>query len=87
MASLFLSYSREDVGRVRSLAAALERDGHEVWWDQYISGGQEFADEIEKALNSADAVIVCWTANSIRSPGSETRLAQAATEGGLFRLL
>jgi TolB-like protein/tetratricopeptide (TPR) repeat protein len=68
MASLFLSYSREDVGRVRSLAAALERDGHEVWWDQYIAGGQEFADEIEKALNAADAVIVCWTANSIRSP-------------------
>ena len=68
MASLFLSYSREDVGRIRSLAAALERDEHEVWWDQHISGGEEFADEIEKALESADAVIVCWTANSIRSP-------------------
>lgn len=67
MASLFLSYSREDASRVGMLAAALERDGHQVWWDRYISGGQEFADAIEQALDSSDAVIVCWTATSVRS--------------------
>ena len=67
MASLFLSYSREDMSRVAPLAAALERDGHTVWWDRHISGGQEFADAIEQALESADVVIVCWTANSVRS--------------------
>ena len=67
MASLFLSYSREDAGRVGMLAAALERDGHEVWWDRHIAGGQEFADAIERALDSSDAVIVCWTATSVRS--------------------
>ena len=43
MASLFLSYSRDDVGRVGPLAAALERQGHKVWWDRHIAGGQEFA--------------------------------------------
>jgi len=67
MASLFLSYSREDANRVGPLAAALEGDGHAVWWDRHISGGQEFADEIEQALESADVVIVCWTASSVRS--------------------
>jgi tetratricopeptide (TPR) repeat protein len=67
MASLFLSYAREDADRVEPLAAALEREGHEVWWDQHISGGQEFAEAIEKALESADAVVVCWTAASARS--------------------
>jgi hypothetical protein len=46
MASLFLSYAREDADRVEPLAAALEREGHEVWWDQNISGGQEFAEAI-----------------------------------------
>lgn len=67
MASLFLSYSREDVSSVEPLAAALEGDGHQVWWDRHISGGQEFADAIEHALESSDAVIVCWTVSSVRS--------------------
>ena len=67
MASVFLSYSREDAARIEPLAAALEREGHKVWWDRRISAGQQFSDEIEQALASADIVIVCWTANSIRS--------------------
>ena len=67
MASLFLSYSRDDISRVAPLAAALDRDGHTVWWDRQISGGQEFADAIEQALKSADVVIVCWTSRSVRS--------------------
>jgi tetratricopeptide (TPR) repeat protein len=67
MASLFLSYSREDVRRVEPLAAALEGLGHTVWWDRHLSGGQEFVDAIEQALASADVVIACWTAQSIHS--------------------
>ena len=67
MASLFLSYSHDDISRVGPLAAALEQDGHSVWWDSRLSGGQEFADAIEQALQAAHAVIVCWTAKSIRS--------------------
>lgn len=67
MASLFLSYSREDAGRVAPLAAALEGEGHHVWWDRHISGGEEFADAIERALESADIVVVCWSAKAVRS--------------------
>ena len=67
MASLFLSYSREDVSQVGPLAAALEGEGHKVWWDRHISGGQDFADVIEHALESADVVIACWTEHSIHS--------------------
>ncbi len=67
MASLFLSYAREDAARVEPLAAALEIQGHQVWWDRHISGGQEFADAIELALESAEVVVVCWTATSVRS--------------------
>lgn len=67
MASLFLSYSREDASRVGPLAAALEGDGHKVWWDRHITGGQEFADAIERALESADVVIACWTEISVHS--------------------
>lgn len=67
MATLFLSYAREDGAKVRPLAAALERAGHRVWWDQHISGGDQFAQAIEKALAEADAVVVAWSEHSTRS--------------------
>lgn len=83
MATLFLSYSRDDVERVRLLAAALEREGHNVWWDRHISGGQEFAGAIEQALESADVVIVCWTASSIRSAWVRDEAAAGRDSGRL----
>ena len=67
MASLFLSYCHEDLKRVEVLASALEQEGHRVWWDRHIAGGQEFSDSIEQALDSAEVVVVCWTARSVRS--------------------
>ena len=67
MASLFLSYCHEDVKRVEPLAAAFEQNGHQVWWDRHIAGGQQFSDSIEQALDGADVVVVCWTARSIKS--------------------
>lgn len=67
MASLFISYARDDAHKVRALAEALEREGHRIWWDRHIAGGQQFAEEIERALESADAVIVCWSKTSARS--------------------
>jgi tetratricopeptide (TPR) repeat protein len=67
MASVFLSYSREDLERIRPLAAALERAGHSVWWDHHIAGGEEFAGAIEEALESAQVVVVAWSATSVKS--------------------
>ena len=84
MASLFLSYSRDDAEQVGPLAAALERAGHEVWWDRHIAGGQEFSEEIEKALESAEVVIVCWTANSIRSPWVRDEAGSGRDRGRLI---
>ena len=68
MASLFLSYSREDAERIEPLAAALEQAGHDVWWDHHIEGGEEFSGAIETALESAEVVVVAWTCTSVKSP-------------------
>ena len=38
MASIFLSYDRDDTARARPLAAALDKAGHTVWWDDLIEG-------------------------------------------------
>ena len=63
MASVFLSYDREDIHRARpiALSSALEKAGHSVWWDRHIKGGAQFKKEIEEALKRADAVVVLWS--------------------------
>ena len=86
MASVFLSYSRDDQERIRPLAAALERAGHQVWWDGHITGGEEFSGAIEQALESAEAVVVAWTANSVKSGWVRDEAATGRDSGRLVPL-
>ncbi|MEP6785938.1 MAG: TIR domain-containing protein [Sphingomonadales bacterium] len=65
--SVFLSYARADRARVAPIADALASAGLEVWWDALIDSGAAFAKLIEKQLNEADAVVVCWSATSVES--------------------
>ncbi len=67
MASVFLSYDREDADRARHFARALERAGHEVWWDLHVRGGAQFSKVIEQALKAADVVVVLWSVHSVES--------------------
>lgn len=67
MASVFLSYSREDRAKIEPLASAIEGYGHNVWWDRHITGGEEFAGAIEQALEAAEVVVVAWTCSSVKS--------------------
>jgi hypothetical protein len=39
MASVFLSYDRDDAAETRSIAQAMENAGHSVWWDLHVRGG------------------------------------------------
>ncbi|MFL6852525.1 MAG: TIR domain-containing protein [Sphingomicrobium sp.] len=68
MASIFLSYARDDVTRARRVAEVLEKAGHLVWWDQHLHAGSRFSAEIDAALKKADLVVVLWSARSIESP-------------------
>lgn len=68
MASVFLSYDRDDTDRARHFARALEKAGHEVWWDLHVRGGAQFSKVIEEALAAADVIVVLWSANAIESP-------------------
>ena len=83
MAGVFLSYSREDAAKAKSLAAALERAGHQVWWDRHIRSGSEYSGAIEEALNSADAVLVLWSKASIASPWVRDEAAEGRDSGRL----
>jgi hypothetical protein len=87
MAKLFLSYSRKDEAKARRSAEWLEREGHDVWRDQDdIGGGASFSAEIEKALKDCDAVLVLWSAESIRSAWVRDEAGYGRDEGKLIPL-
>lgn len=83
MASVFLSYAREDAAKARSLAGALERAGHDVWWDRHIRSGSEFAGAIEEALKRADAVLVLWSEQAVCSSWVRDEAAEGRDSGRL----
>jgi hypothetical protein len=87
MASVFLSYDHEDSARAAPLAAALESHGHSVWWDRHIRGGAEYNSAIENAVESADAVVVLWSANSVRSAWVRDEAAEGRDAGKLVPVL
>lgn len=67
MANIFLSYARDDFAEAQRIAEALHAAGHSVWWDRQLHAGERFSAEINKALKSADFVVVLWSAYSIES--------------------
>ena len=68
MASVFLSYARDDAKLARPLALQLEKVGHSVWWDLHVRAGAQFSKVIEEALKAADVVVVLWSSRAIESP-------------------
>ena len=87
MASVFLSYDREDAERARSVALALEKAGHSVWWDWHIKGGAQYSKAIEEALGKADAVVVLWSARSVDSAWVRDEAAAGRDSGRLVPVL
>lgn len=67
LSDIFISYARADRDRVQALAAALEAEGYNIWWDRHIESGSQFSKEIEKQLGDAKAAIVCWSQHSCES--------------------
>ena len=67
MADIFLSYARADQPSAAKIAAALEAGGHSVWWDQHLASGHDFSEDIERELADAKAVLVLWSATSVKS--------------------
>ena len=83
MATVFLSYARDDADHARLFAKALEVAGHSVWWDLDVRGGAQFSKAIEEALEAADVVVVLWSTNSV-----EVRVGSGRSVGraGLWTL-
>src|SRR5689334_25147831 len=84
MGTIFLSYARDDQACAATLARVLEDAGHEVWWDRRIDSGEEFAIEIETALDRADVVLVAWSAHAAKSAWVRDEAATGRDDGRLL---
>ena len=83
MADVFISYSRADQAQAEKLAAALGAAGLSVWWDRHIDSGAEFSAAIERELEAAKAVVVCWSKDGVKSHWVKDEASIAARSGKL----
>ena len=68
MADIFISYKKEDAGRVIRMVEALRAEGFDVWWDHGIKAGTEWDRSIHKELYAAKVVIAIWSNASVAAP-------------------
>jgi TolB-like protein len=83
---VFVSYARADRRLVARLVTALRRARFEPWWDYDIAAGESWEQTIERALDQADAVIVCWSAASVASENVRSEARVARTRGRLLQI-
>jgi TIR domain len=67
MAKVFVSHASADRVQADQLIKALEDFGHDVWWDDLLTGGDDYKEIITDHLSSTDVVIVMWTKASKKS--------------------
>jgi hypothetical protein len=84
VADIFISYASNDRQLAAALAAFLEAEGWSVWWDKSLNPGDIYRDEIMKQLAAARAVIVIWTAHSIKSDWVRAEAGRAQADRKLI---
>ena len=63
--SVFLCHASEDKAAVRELSSTIRKWGHDPWLDEdKLLPGQDWDREIRRAIESADIVVVCLSAQS-----------------------
>ncbi|MEP1143465.1 MAG: TIR domain-containing protein [Henriciella sp.] len=65
--TVFFSYSRVDQSKAISIIREIENAGFSVWWDGVLKGGVKYVESTGEALESAKAVVVMWSKDSIKS--------------------
>lgn len=84
MPDLFISYAREDRDTALALAQVLQAEGIDVWWDRELTGGGDFAAEIERHLRASPVAIVLWSAASVLSDFVRDESSRARDMGKLL---
>ncbi len=67
MATIFISYSRDDDQKARDLAWEIEARGADAWWDREIISGERYIETILRQAGQADHFVLLLSESSVRS--------------------
>ncbi len=81
MPRLFISYNRKSAVVAGSLVKDVESLGHDVWFDQELSGGQAWWDQILASIRDCDGFVFLMDEQSLNSTACKREFAYAAELG------
>ncbi len=67
MAQFFISYNRQSGAIAKTLADDIEALGHTVWFDQELSGGQVWWNQILATILKCDIFVFVVTPEALKS--------------------
>jgi hypothetical protein len=77
MAKIFISYSRASEGVVEELVKDLADDGQETWFDQHLTGGQRWWDNILSEIRECDVFVAALTPDFLESKACQREMKYA----------
>jgi adenylate cyclase len=86
MGGVFVSYARRDEPQARALAERMRTLGYIVWRDDQLPAHRTYADVIEERLHAAQAVVVLWSAEAVKSQWVRAEADSARLAGKLVQL-
>jgi hypothetical protein len=75
--AIFISYRSSERPSVSTLAARLQQQGYDVWFDQRLRGGQSWWDEILQNIRRADVFLFALTPSSHQSTACQREFGYA----------
>lgn len=83
MADIFVSYKKEDAGRVVRIVEGLRAEGFTVWWDHGIAPGSSWHQTIQRELEAAKVVVAVWSELSTSAPWVKEEAMAGQARGAL----
>ena len=81
MATIFISYAKEDSRMADAIYEFLVKNGHHPWMDRHdLLPGQDWETEIEKAMRAKDYCLVCLSRHSVNKRGYFQKEVKAALQ-------
>lgn len=84
MADIFISYSRSDRDRCTRIREQLDALKVSVWFDAGIGAGSNFDREIEREIETATALLVLWSEQSVESDWVRNEARTGKERSGLI---
>jgi adenylate cyclase len=85
VADVFVSYARPNEPQAERVADALRAEGYAIWRDCDLPAHRSYADVIEERLKSAQAVVVLWSSEAVRSQWVRAEADAARAAGTLVQ--